>query len=354
LNWQLIGMQALVTGATGLLGRHLVDVLVEAGVSVRALVRAGSDTRHLGSMGVELVSGSAGDGEAIGRAVSGMDLVFHVAGYLTANAPFGTDDNEADGEWLIYKAINVDFTEALLRASLDAGAGRFIYASSSSVYDVDAPLPTVEDAPLRPFSVYGRSKIMAEEKVRAFQAKGLATTIVRPPIIYGPGDRYFAPLVLRLTRLPVLPLINGGRNLMDLVYVGDVAELMRLASGSETAVGEAYNAGPGEATTIHDLVHAYREITGSLRPVIVPVSLQASRRTAWLSRRLVKPFISEAAAALTPQGLSLMSRDLHLDMGKADRDLGFRPRVDLHQGLALTLGSGEEGGAGKMWGKGLR
>ncbi len=195
---------------------------------------------------------------------------------------------------------------------------------------------------------------MAEEKVRAFQAKGLSTTIVRPPIIYGPGDRYFAPLVLRLTHLPVLPLINGGRNLMDLVYVGDVAELMWLASGSETAVGEAYNAGPGKATTIHDLVHAYREITGSLRPVIVPVSLQASRRTAWLSRRLVKPFISEAASALTPQGLSLMSRDLHLDMGKADRDLDFQPRVDLRQGLALTLGSGEEGGAGKMWGKGFR
>ncbi len=76
-------------------------------------------------MGVELVRGSAGDGEAIGRAVSGMDLVFHVAGYLTANAPFGTDDNEADGEWLIYKAINVDFTEALLRDEPGCGSGSF-------------------------------------------------------------------------------------------------------------------------------------------------------------------------------------------------------------------------------------
>jgi nucleoside-diphosphate-sugar epimerase len=341
LKGLLIGMQALVTGATGLLGRHLVNVLAEAGMQVRALVRGSSDTSHLANRGVELIIGGAGDGEAIGQAVAGVDLVFHVAGYLTANAPFGTDDNQADGEWPVYKAINVDFTEALLGASLDVGVGRFVYVSSSSVYDVDAPVPTAENAPLQPFSIYGRSKLMAEEKVCAFQAKGLATTIIRPPIVYGPGDRYFTPMALRLTKLPVLPLINGGRNLMDMVYVGDVAELMWLASGRETAVGEAYNAGPGQPTSIHDLVHAYRGITGSLRPFIVPVSLQASRRTAWLSRRLVKPFIAEAGSALTPQGLTLMSRDLHLDMGKAARDLGFQPGVDLYEGLALTLRSGE-------------
>jgi nucleoside-diphosphate-sugar epimerase len=338
-------MQVLVTGATGLLGRHLVDVLVQARVSVRALVRDSSDSSHLESRGVELVSGAAGDSEAIHRAVTGMDRVFHVAGYLTPDAPFGTDSNTAGDQWPIYKAINVDFTEVLLHASLDAGVGRFIYVSSSSVYNLDAPLPTAEDAPLLPFSIYGRSKLLAEEKVRAFQARGLATTIVRPPITYGPGDRYFIPLAMRLAQLPLLPLINGGRNLMDLVYVADVAELMWLASGSETAVGEVYNAGPGRHTSIHDLIHAYRSITGSLRPIIVPVSPQTSRRTAWLSRRIVKPFIAEAQSALTPQGLSLMSRDLHLDMSKAARDLGFHPRVDLYQGLALTLSNGEWRGA---------
>ena len=333
-------MQALVTGATGLLGRHLVDVLVEAGVSVRALVRAGSDKAHLESLGVELVRGDAGDAAAIRRAVMGMDKVFHVAGYLTADAPFGTDGSSGGDQWPLYKAINVDFTEMLLGASLDAAVGRFIYVSSSSVYDVDASLPTSEDTPLRPFSIYGRSKLLAEEKVRAYQARGLATTIIRPPITYGPGDRYFMPMALRLAQLPVLPLINGGRNLMDLVYVRDVAELMWLAGGSAAAAGEAYNAGPGRHTSIHDLIHAYRSITGSLRPIIVSVSPQTSRRTAWLSRRIVKPFIAEAQSALTPQGLSLMSRDLHLDMSKAARDLDFKPRFDLYQGLTLTLESG--------------
>jgi dihydroflavonol-4-reductase len=227
---------ALVTGATGLLGRHLVDVLVDAGVSVRALVRSSSDTRHLQSRGVALVEGDATDQASLHRATTAMDLVFHVAGYLTAGSPFGANDKASAEEWELYRAINVDFTEAMLDASLHAGCGRFIFVSSSSVYSLEAPVPTPEDAPLQPFSVYGRSKLLAEEKVRTYQEKGLASTIIRPPITYGPGDRYFTPMVLRLARLPILPLINGGRNSVDLVFAGDVAELMWLALSLNPAV----------------------------------------------------------------------------------------------------------------------
>jgi nucleoside-diphosphate-sugar epimerase len=327
---------ALVTGATGLLGRHLVDVLVEAGISVRALVRRSSDTRHLVSKGVELVQGDDADEASLRRAVKGMDMVFHVAGYLHAGSPFGTGDKTTGEEWSRYKAINVDFTESMLAASLDAGAGRFVFVSSSGVYSIDAPVPTMEDAPLQPFSAYGRSKLMAEEKVRAYQNKGLATTIIRPPIIYGPGDRYFTPMALRLARLPILPLVNGGRNSLDLVYAADAAELMWRAGSSEKGVGQVYNAGPGKHTSLYDLVQSYRRLTGR-GPVIIPVSAAASRRTSWLSRRLVKPFMAEAAEALSPEGLSLMDRDHLLCMIRAAHDLGFYPRFDLDQGLAQTL-----------------
>ncbi len=328
--------KVLVTGATGMLGRHLVDILVEAGVSVRALVRSSSDTSHLNNKGVALVKGDAADGAALRRAVEGMDLIFHLAGYLTASSPFGDSNKTTDKEWSLYKAINVDFTEALLEASLDAGAGRFVFVSSSAVYSLDAPMPTREDGPLRPFSLYGRSKLMAEEKVRAYQNKGLATTIIRPPITYGPGDRYFTPMALRLVRLPVLPLINGGRNSLDLVFAGDVAELMWQAGCSETGTGQVYNAGPGTHTSIYNLIQSYRRITGK-GPVIIPITPATSQRTAWLSRLLIKPFIAEAEAALTPEGLSLMGRDLHLCMSHAAQHLGFYPRFDLEQGLARTL-----------------
>lgn len=329
-------MQALVTGATGLLGRHLVDVLVDAGVSVRALVRSSSDTRYLQSRGVALVQGEATDKASLHRAAAGVDLVFHVAGYLTAGSPFGANDKASAEERGLYRAINVDFTEAMLDASLDAGVGRFIFVSSSSVYSLEAAVPTPEDAPLQPFSVYGRSKLLAEEKVRAYQEQGLATTIVRPPITYGPGDRYFTPLALRLARLPILPLINGGRNSLDLVFAGDVAELMYLAGSSALGAGQVYNAGPGQYTSIYDLVQSYRRLTGK-GPIIISVSAAASRRTSWLSRRLVRPFIPEAVNALSPEGLMLMDRNHLLDMTRAARDLGFHPRYTLDQGLGATI-----------------
>lgn len=331
-------MQALVTGATGLLGRHLVDVLVEAGVAVRALVRPSSDAGHLEELGVELVYGAAGNRSALRAAVKGADLLFHVAGYLTADSPFGVDSGPGDDQWPQYKAINVDFTEDMLAAALDEGVGRFLFVSSSSVYSADAVVPTPEDAPLIPYSTYGRSKLLAEEKVRAFRAQGLATTIIRPPIIYGPGDRYFTPLALRLSRLPLLPLVNGGKNLMDLVCVVDVAQLLWHAACSEAAVGRVYNAGPGQATTLCELVQAFRRVRGR-GPVIMPVLPSVAGRTSWLSRRLVKPFFPEAESALTPEGIKLMSRDLHLDMSRAANELDFEPRFDLDQGLALTLGS---------------
>jgi nucleoside-diphosphate-sugar epimerase len=330
-------MQALVTGATGLLGRHLVAVLVEAGTAVRALVRPTSDTRHLKEQGVELVYGAAGNQGALYTAVQGAELIFHAAGYLTANAPFGVDGS-ADNEWPLYKTINVEFTEALLEAALDSDVSRFLYVSSSSVYSSDVAVPTPEDAPLIPISTYGRSKLLAEEKVRLFQARGLPTTIIRPPVIYGPGDRYFTPLALRLARLPLLPLVNGGRNLMDLVYVVDVAQLLWRAAEREAAVGRTYNAGPGRSTTLYDLVQAFRRTSGR-GPVILPVSPRAAGRTSWLSRRIVKPFFPEVEGALTSEGIKLMSRDHHLDMSRAANELDFHPQFNLDQGLALTLGS---------------
>lgn len=332
-------MQALVTGATGLLGRHLVDILVAEGVCVRALVRPSSDTQHLEELGIELIYGAAGNQGAQRAAVTGVDMVFHLAGYLTANAPFGVDSGAADDEWPQYKAINIDFTEDILQAALEAGASRFIFVSSSSVYSPDAAVPTAEDAPLRPFSTYGRSKLLAEEKVRTYQDQGMAATIIRPPIIYGPGDRYFMPVVLRLARLPLLPLVNGGRNLMDLVYAVDVAQLLWRAATCEAAVGRVYNAGPGRPTTLRDLVGAFRRATGR-GPIIMPILPRVAAHTAWLSRRAARPFFPEAESALTPAGIGLMSRDLHLDMSRAARELDFQPQFDLDRGLALTLGLG--------------
>lgn len=326
-------MLALVTGATGMLGAEVVDVLLKQGHAVRALARPSSNTAALQARPVAIVTAAADDQNALATAVAGVDVVFHIAAHLTADAPFGADLGTAGSDWPVYQAVNVAWTADLADAARAASVSRFVYVSSSAVYSLAAAVPTPEDAPLAPQSLYGRSKQMAETLLRNHD---LPLTIVRPSVIYGPADRYFTPLALRLARLPLLPLVNSGRNLMDLVYVRDVAELLVLAATRPEAHGRVYNAGPGTPTSLFDLVQAYRQLTGK-GPRIVDVNLALARHTTWLTRPVVGRLFPGVAGALTPAGLALMSRDIHLDMTRARAELGFAPRHTLADGLAATL-----------------
>jgi nucleoside-diphosphate-sugar epimerase len=326
-------IHALLTGASGMLGQHTAEVLLEAGARIYAFVRTQSDVAHLRRDGVALVHGDAAKGvtETVRRAMDEVDVVIHLAGYLTVGAPFGGADASP-----LYETINVSFTEQLLKAALEAGVSRFVFASSNSVYAPDAPVPTPEDAPLAPSSPYGRSKLEAEGLVQAYGARGLQTTIIRPAVIYGPGDRHFTPTALRLARLPLLPLVNGGETLFDMVYARDVARLLWRAAHREEAAGRIYNAGPGRPTTLRQLAEIYGRLTGR-GPRIVSVSEGFARRFAVLGRPFLARRAPGAEAALTPEGLALMTQDLHLDMRRAEEELGYKPRISLEEGLRRTL-----------------
>lgn len=331
-------MQVLITGATGLLGRHMLDVLRADGVSVRIFARPSSDVRPLqmSSQSLDIIRGTLEDGESIRRAVAGVEYIFHLAGHLSAAAPFSTNGGSP-----LYQRVNVDFTSHLLAEAAAAGVRHFVFASSSSVYDAAVLVPTPEDAPLGPESAYGRSKLAAETKVMEWHERGMATTIVRPALIYGPGDRHFMPLALSLARLPLLPLVNGGRTLFDMVYARDVAELMWRAAQANTDGCRIYNAGPGSPTTLEDLVTAFHNLTGR-GPRIVPVSSTMVRRFRWLARPLAARLAPGAEVALSPRGIELMSLDLFLDMSRAADELGYRPRFSLEEGLQLTLDALDE------------
>jgi nucleoside-diphosphate-sugar epimerase len=328
-------MLALVTGATGFIGRHLLTPLLENGIRTRAFVRPSSNVRALEAQGIEIVRGDFHNQDILAAAVAGVDVVFHAAGYVTTFSPFTV--GEATGRaWAPYQEGNVEFTAALLEASLAARVGRFLYVSSSSVYAPEAPVPTPEDAPLCPLSLYGRSKLLAEEAVRASQERGLLTTIVRPAIAYGPGDRAFTPLALRLARLPFLPLVNGGRHKLDLIYAADVADLLWTVAQRPAAAGRVYNAGPGQPTSLYELASLYRQLAGH-GPRITPIPSRLVVGTAPIARLLARPFGPQAAAIFSPQAIALLTLDLHLDMRRAAEELAYHPRHSLKQGLALTL-----------------
>jgi NADH dehydrogenase len=197
-------------------------------------------------------------------------------------------------------------------------------------------VPTPEEANLAPESAYGRSKLAAERLALDAAQAGLRMSIIRPTVIYGPRDRHFTPLALRLARLPLLPLIDGGERLLDLVYVQDVADQMVRMLSTPQANGRIFNCGSGRPTSIRALVDAYRALTGR-GPRLLNISLKQATRTAWLSRRFAKWIMPGVEGTLTPAGLDLMARDNLLDMQRTADELGFQPRFRLEDGLRLVL-----------------
>jgi nucleoside-diphosphate-sugar epimerase len=192
-------MIVAVTGGTGFVGSHVLDRAVAAGHEVQALARRPQPQRP----GIRWIEGSLADADALRRLVSGADCVVHVAGVINARDP-------AD-----FESGNVEGTLAMLAAATAAGVTRFVHVSSLAAREPK-------------LSLYGASKARAEELVRR---SGLDWAIVRPPAIYGPGDRETLEL-FRMAKLRLMLLPPRGR--VSILHVDDLARLLlALAQSAE-------------------------------------------------------------------------------------------------------------------------
>ncbi|MEJ2539739.1 MAG: NAD-dependent epimerase/dehydratase family protein, partial [Gemmatimonadota bacterium] len=178
---------ALVTGATGMLGAHVVQRLLAEDWRVRCLVRRPSQAAWLAQRGVEIARGDLTDGPSVVRAARGVDLVIHAA------AAIGSE-----GAWSAFEAVNVAGTSHVAMAAAAARA-RLVLVSSTAVFGRERyrDEPTHEAVPLPelpPEDAYGRSKQLAERRVLdAHEAGRIWATVVRPPLMYGCRDRQFVP-----------------------------------------------------------------------------------------------------------------------------------------------------------------
>jgi nucleoside-diphosphate-sugar epimerase len=207
-------MLALITGGQGFIGSHLCERLLAAGHRVRVLARPGSSLANLEGLPVETVRGDLTEGD-LAPALAGAQWVFHLAGALKGF-------READ-----LMRVNRDGTRRLLAACRDrAPEARFLLVSSLAAAGPSGTLPRTEADPPRPLTWYGRSKLAAEREVLA---SGLASVILRPPVVFGPRDRdvlsYF-----QMARNGVLPVPGAGGRRYSLVYAPDLADgLLRAA-----------------------------------------------------------------------------------------------------------------------------
>ena len=316
-------MRVTVTGATGFIGRALALRLAAAGTPVLALVR---DVARAGDLaatpGVEVVRGDLLDPGLLRDLVGGAGVVYHLAGLTSARSR---------GEFM---AVNAEATGALAAAAARAPRPpKLVLVSSLSVAGPrTADQPAREDDPPAPLNGYGESKLRGEELLRR-NAAGARWTIVRPPWVYGPGDR--ATLALfRLAARGFFPSVRGGCMQVSLVHVHDLVEALVLAGEAAAADGRVYYAADGQVHTVAQFGRALLAACGGGRALHVPGVVfrllgLAGEAGAWLRRRPPLLGRDKSCEGLQPGWVC--------DDGRIRNELGYRSRVELERGVVETL-----------------
>jgi nucleoside-diphosphate-sugar epimerase len=260
-------MRVYLTGGTGLLGSHVAQELRDEGHEVVALHRRGANTRLLEELECELVEGDVRDtAEGLASGMTGCTHVVHGAALVYTS-----------GEWPEVRAVNVNGTRNVLTAAVQVGVGHALHVSSVAVYGpVDGPVTehTAIDSIIPAADLYARSKREAEEVARGIERlQGLPVSIVRPCAVYGERDRLMVPGLLKILRMPVVPLIGPGSNTVPAVYAGNLAGAMRLVLKAARG-GTTYDLGCDHSLTQRDLLEGLARGLGTrVRFAAIPAGL---------------------------------------------------------------------------------
>lgn len=294
----------LVTGASGFIGGHLIARLLELGRPVRALVRPRSVHRYLADRGVEVVEGSVTEPASLPAAVDGVDAVVHLVGLIV----------EPPG--VTFEAVVAEGTRSLVEAAERAGVRRFVYLSAVGAGPQAA-------------SRYHRTKWIAEEAVRA---AALEAVILRPSVVYGPGDEF----VNLFARSPV-PLIDGGQTRLQPIYVGDLVTAIVEALDRPEVAGKTFELGGPQAYTLREMVRLIRTATGRWLPH-PPLPMAIARLQAAVFDRLKGPlFACGIVPPLTRDNLLMLAQDNVCDPRPAVEAFGLT-LTPFEEGLKTWLG----------------
>jgi nucleoside-diphosphate-sugar epimerase len=310
-------MKALVTGATGFIGSHLVNALLRQGFDVSCLVRQSSNLDYLDGLAVSLVRGDCNDRASLDAAVKGVDYVFHLAGLTKARS----EDN--------FIEANVEGTQNIINAALhnNRTIKRFFFMSSLAAVGPSLEgKPLTEEAIPAPVSIYGKSKYEAEKAVYSRRHE-MPVTIIRPPAVYGPRDRDML-VFFKMVKSGIIPY--WGKCCYSLIYVEDLVSCMVSFIFKKEAEGEIFFVSDGTIYSTDDIIGAIAASLGK-RPLRVKLP------------HAVMAAISRIAEVLS--GATIINRDkmrelkyTHwiCDSAKAFSMLDFQPKVILTEGAKWT------------------
>jgi 2-alkyl-3-oxoalkanoate reductase len=308
----------LVTGASGLLGSHVVDALVASGAPVRAQVLPGQPSRPC----VDVHVGDVRDRAFMESALDGVQRVIHCA---ARTGPWGPSAE--------YEATNVRALATLVRLARAAGVRRIVHVSSITVHGNDVRGAADEDAPLREEpNPYSRSKVVGEHVLQRLIEDGAPVTIVRPGWVYGPGDTASFGRFAQTIEAGRMIVIGRGDNHVPLVYVEDAARGALLAAEADGVPGRAYLLVNDERVTQREYLWAVADALGvppprRRVPYRLAVALGAAAEAGWRAMR------RESPPPLTRFGVQLLGGENRFSIERARTELGFTPAVGLAEGV---------------------
>jgi nucleoside-diphosphate-sugar epimerase len=312
------GKTVFVTGATGFLGGALARRLAADGARVKALARRPERADYIRDVNnIEIVVGDITSAERMQAVIPGCDVVFHVAA-------------ATGGAYEQQLAVNVDGTRNVMTAAAEAGVERAVHVSTISVYGFGYYGEITEPTPRRPgHDPYCLTKAEAEVVVEGIaERQGLAYSIIRPGMIYGPRSGAWTDAMFQLAKRDPTPIVGDGRGSAHPIYVDDVVDLTVTLATHPAAVGEAFNCAADPAPSWRDFLGAYADLANSRRWFDVPGSVL--RPLAQLAALLAG---EHTTAKDLPDMLQFVTSETTFRMDKARDLLGWEAQVSLDEGI---------------------
>lgn len=312
-------MNIFMTGATGFIGKTIVKRLLSEGHTVTALLLP--DDSDAGLEEVRIARGDITIPDTLLNKMNAHDAVIHLAGSVGYGLKMET-----------CLKINRDGTFNVAREAIHSGIRRFIHFSSVSVYGRVPDVSIAEDFPLKKIGdPYGDTKIDAENILNRYvQQDKLDLTVVRPTVIYGPGDDKFLPKLMENLRSGKARIIGSGENSVDLIHISDVAEFVTLLLKDERSIGKVYNLTNPDNPTWKEMLEEIASVMG----VRVPEK-HLPYCVAFMLAGMMElvSYFTGRPPRLTRYAVRVIGRQYQYVTDRMQNELGFKPKRGLLEGI---------------------
>jgi len=326
--WRDNIVRILVTGATGFIGRHLVNALLkEDKYDIVVMYRNSEKVKELEKLGIETRYGDLSEIKTLDNITKDVDVVIHLAALMRFHA-----------KWEKLYMQNVVATKIIAEDAMKNGVDYFIYTSSTEAIGPVKTIPADETHPYNPDYTYGISKMMAEKILNKFhEENGFPVTILRPTGVYGPGDLYVTYSVLKAIANGKMKYLPGkGDKYVHFTYVEDVIQgFIKALENRSAAIGETFIIASDDYYTYKDAFTIMAELLGAPPPEkSIPVPL--AKVLIWFVEtankiKRVDDFVMHTSVVRD------MTKNRAYSNKKAKEKLGFSPKYNFREGMKITI-----------------